>query len=187
MTQALFLDRDGVIIENQTHYVRNLEDVTFLPQALTALALLKHAPIKIILVTNQSAIGRGIISLQTAIEINEHILQAIRTSGGRVDDTFMCPHAPQDVCSCRKPEPGLFLQAAERYHLNLTRSICVGDAISDLQAAQNAGVGTRILVRTGRGSDQLKLAEATHLAPFLVFDSLTEVVAHFPPDSQAAL
>jgi len=187
MTQALFLDRDGVIIENKANYVRSLEDITFLPQALTALALLKHASIKIILVTNQSAVGRGIISLETALEIHNHILQVIRTSGGRVDDTFMCPHAPQDACSCRKPEPGLFLQAADRYHLNLTHSFCVGDAISDLQAAQNAGVGTRILVQTGRGSDQLKLAEATNLAPFLVFDSLTEVVAHFSPKFQTEL
>jgi D-glycero-D-manno-heptose 1,7-bisphosphate phosphatase len=182
MTQALFLDRDGVIIENRDNYVRSIQDVTFLTQALTALAQLKHAPIKIFLVTNQSAIGRGIISLQSAIEIQDYILQVIHTSGGRMDDTFLCPHAPQDACTCRKPEPGLFLQAAERYKLNLTYSICVGDAISDLQAAQNAGVGTRILVRTGRGSDQLKQTKAANLAPFLVFDSLTKAVAHFPPD-----
>jgi D-glycero-D-manno-heptose 1,7-bisphosphate phosphatase len=181
MNQALFLDRDGVIIENQPNYVRSLDDVIFIPQALEALRELSASPVKIFFVTNQSAVGRGSITLQTVMEIHRHILSVIQASGGRVDDSFICTHAPQDACSCRKPEPGLFLQAAERYQVNLTHSICIGDAISDLQAAENAGVGLRILVRTGRGNEQLKIAAAANIAPFLVFDSLAEAILHFPP------
>ena len=182
MTQALFLDRDGVVIENQPNYVRCLEEVLFIPEALEALNKLSRSPVKIFFVTNQSAVGRGIITLQTALEIHDHVLQVIQAAGGRVDDTFLCPHSPQDACSCRKPGPGLFMQAAERYNLDLGNSICIGDAISDLQAAENAGVGMRILVRTGRGEDQLKIAVAANLAPFLVFNSLADAIAHFPPN-----
>lgn len=181
MIQALFLDRDGVVIENQPNYVRSLEEIIFLPGSLDALRELNHSHIKIFFVTNQSAVGRGILSLQTALELHKHILDVIQASGGRVDDTFICPHAPQDACDCRKPRPGLFLQAAERYNLDLAECICIGDAVSDLQAAENAGVGLRIMVRTGRGANQLKLDGVPNLAPFLVFDSLLDAITHFPP------
>lgn len=182
MNRALFLDRDGVIIENCDHYVRSWDDVVFLPQALHALRLLRSTPLKIILVTNQSAVGRGIITLQTALEIHSAILEQVSAAGGRVDDTFICPHAPQENCDCRKPKPGLLLQARERYSLDLSSSIFIGDAVSDLQAAENAGIGVRILVRTGRGENQLHLPEADRLRPFLVFDTLFDAVAHFPPN-----
>lgn len=181
MNRALFLDRDGVIVENRTDYIRSWEDVLFLPGSLEALAKLTHASIKIIIVTNQSVVGRGIISMETAEAIHHRILQTIELAGGRVDDTFMCPHAPDEECPCRKPKPGLFLQAAEKHNLDMMGSICIGDALSDLQAAIAAGVGTRILVCAGRGKDQLKLPEMGRLPPFLVFSTLAQAIAHFPP------
>ena len=181
MNRALFLDRDGVIIENVASYVRSWDDVVILPGAVDALARLKPSPLKIILVTNQSAVGRGILSLSDARQINARLVGLIESAGGRVDGVFMCPHAPQELCSCRKPEPGLFLQAAASFSLDLGRSILVGDALTDIRAGQAAGIQTNVLVRTGRGADQLALPEARLLPPFAVYDHLSDVIVSLLP------
>ena len=174
MFPAIFLDRDGVIIENRPDYVRSWEDVSFIPGALSALAKASTSKYKIIIVTNQSAIGRGIIPYRTAEEINQRLIQVISNAGGRVDGVFMCPHAPEENCSCRKPQPGLILQAAEALNLDLSRSTLIGDALSDIQAGQAAGVRQKILVRTGLGSYQNNLPQP--LDPYSVYDSLAEAL-----------
>ena len=168
MFPALFLDRDGVIIENCPNYVRTWQDVNILPSALEALATLSASPYKIIIITNQSAIGRGLVTLETAHEINRHLVQIIQEAGGRVDGVYLCPHAPQDQCACRKPQPGLLLQAAQELALDLPRSALIGDAWSDLLAGQAAGVPNLILLRTGRGRDQLRLPAPPELSGFRV-------------------
>lgn len=170
------MDRDGVVIENVDAYVRSWSDVVILPKALSAIVRLSRTAYKIIIVTNQSAVGRGIISIETAQEINARLRKAIHDSGGRVDGLFMCPHAPEALCGCRKPMPGLILQAASSLGIDLARSILVGDALTDLQAGRAAGVGINVLVRTGRGAQQAKLPEAASLAPFLIYDGLENVV-----------
>ena len=106
MNPAVFLDRDGVIIQNCKNYVRDWKDVEFLPNALKALKQLSQTQYKIIIVTNQSAIGRGIITMVQAEAINQRIIEEITLAGGRVDGLFICPHAPEDHCFCRKPQPG---------------------------------------------------------------------------------
>lgn len=176
MNKAIFLDRDGVVIENIASYVRTWTDITFLPGSLSALARLSQTSYKIVIVTNQSAVGRGIISLETALEINHRLLKAIDKAGGRVDDLQMCPHAPQDGCNCRKPQPGLILRASSSLSIDLSQSILVGDALTDIQAGQNAGVRTNVLVRTGRGVQQSMLPAARLLAPFYIFENLDKVV-----------
>lgn len=177
MKPALFLDRDGVIIENRAAYVRSWEDVEFLPGALEALAALRASQYAIVIVTNQSAVGRGIITLAQAEAINRGVLDVIEKNGGRVDGVFTCPHAPGDNCQCRKPKPGLLLQAAEALDLDLSQSVMVGDAVSDLLAGQSAGIRRTFLVKTGRGAAQAKLPEAARLRPFQICDSLSDVVA----------
>ncbi len=172
MLPALFLDRDGVIIENCPNYVRTWQDVSILPGALEALASLSATPYKIVIITNQSAIGRGLLPLETAHEINQRLVQIIAQAGGRVDGVYLCPHAPQEHCACRKPQPGLLLQAAQALSLDLSRSTLVGDAWSDLQAGRAAGVPQRILLRTGRGHDQLLLPPSPGLGDFQVCDDL---------------
>jgi D-glycero-D-manno-heptose 1,7-bisphosphate phosphatase len=107
MEPAIFLDRDGVIIENRPSYVRSWADVVILPLALEAMARIHASPFKIVIVTNQSAVGRGLLGLEEAWAINHHLQQVIEESGGRVDGLFMCPHSPEDHCNCRKPKPGL--------------------------------------------------------------------------------
>lgn len=173
---AIFLDRDGVVIENCSRYVRSWADVEIFPQALDALAAVRDAPRRIVLVTNQSAVGRGIISHETAEAINDQLLDVIRRAGGRVDAVYMCPHGPDDGCGCRKPRPGLLLQAAADLNIDLDRSIMIGDALSDVQAGQAAGVAQAILLRTGRGRDQEQLPAAADLPPFRVYDTLADAL-----------
>lgn len=176
---ALFLDRDGVLIENRDEYVLSWADVVILPGALEALAKASRSPYKIVIVTNQSAIGRGLISLSMAEEINHQLLKKIHEAGGRVDGVFMCPHRPEESCNCRKPQPGLLFQAAQALSLDLNRSILIGDALSDITAGQAAGIAQTILVQTGRGKSQAIKAEAGHLKPFLVYETLAEALAAF--------
>jgi D-glycero-D-manno-heptose 1,7-bisphosphate phosphatase len=176
MRTAIFLDRDGVIVENRAEYVRAWSDVAFIPGALDALARLNKTPYAVVLVTNQSAVGRGLISQEKALDIQRDIEAAIFAAGGRIDDTLMCTHAPWEDCPCRKPRPGLLLLAAEKHALDLERSFMIGDALSDVQAGRSAGVFKSALVLTGRGSDQIHLAEAEELAPIEVFPRLSDFI-----------
>lgn len=179
MFPAVFLDRDGVIIENVDTYVRSWAEVAFLPGSLEALARLARSPYKVVIVTNQSAVGRGILRLDEAEIINSRILDAIRTAGGRVDGAYICPHGPQDHCDCRKPLPGLLRRAAADLDIDLAASIMVGDALTDLQAGQAAGVGRSFLVLTGRGRSQAQQSDAPRLASGGIYPDLTAVLEHW--------
>ena len=176
MNAALFLDRDGVIIENRQNYVRSWNDVFIYSKSIEALRKIKSSNYKIIIITNQSAIGRGLISLQTAEQINSRLIDKIESAGGRIDGVFMCPHSPQDNCLCRKPSPGLIEQAVSKLNLNLENSILVGDALSDILAGQAAGVGKNVLVLTGRGAAQAALPQINQLSPFLIYGDLAEAL-----------
>ena len=178
MDSAIFLDRDGVIIENNPAYIRRLEDIQFYPQALQALASLNLSTYKIFIVTNQSAVSRGLLSIELAQSINQTVAAEIKRSGGRIDEIFMCPHSPEDACSCRKPKPGLILNAASKHNIDLQHSIMVGDAFSDIYAGQAAGIETNILVLTGRGKDQYSHWDRSNPKAFQVYDNILHVVTN---------
>ncbi len=180
---ALFLDRDGVFIENYANYVRSWEDVQFFPQALKALARIRGIPHKIIVVTNQSAVGRGILSLETAVALNERILQVVREGNGRIDASYLCPAKPGTDDPCRKPRPGMRLQAAEEHNLDLSQSFMIGDALTDIQAGQAAGVKQAILLLTGRGEAQSQLPWAKDLPAFATFPTLEQALTHLFPST----
>jgi len=175
---AIFLDRDGVIIENHANYVRSWEHVSFYPDILSTLARLREGPFKIVIVTNQAGVGKGLIPMAAAELINCQLMKTIELAGGRIDALLMCPHAPEDGCVCRKPNPGMILWAAELLSLDLTRSILIGDAMSDLKAGQSAGVRRLVLVRTGRGAEQSQLAQVENLGPYLTFGTVGEALAN---------
>lgn len=177
MKPAIFLDRDGVIIENRAEYVRNWSDVKFLPDALDAISKIDKNNFRLVIVTNQSAVGRGIISLAAANRINDRLLQQIRRAGGDVDGVYMCPHQPADNCSCRKPLPGLLLRASKDLDIDLPSSFMVGDASTDILAGHNAGVRTSVLVETGRGKDQKKLLDQMQFTEYLLFSSLPDALS----------
>ncbi|MFC1463341.1 MAG: D-glycero-alpha-D-manno-heptose-1,7-bisphosphate 7-phosphatase [Candidatus Brachytrichaceae bacterium NZ_4S206] len=153
MRPAIFLDRDGVIIENREAYVRSWADVNFIPAALEALRALLPSDWAIVIATNQAAVGKGIITLEHAHRINQRVVAEVVRCGGRIDAAYLCPHRPDENCDCRKPKPGMLLRAARDLDLDLSRSVMIGDAITDMEAARAAGV-RGILVMTGRGQSE---------------------------------
>lgn len=176
MFPAIFLDRDGVLIENRSDYVRDWSQVHIFSDAIRALSHPSLKMYKVVIVTNQSAVGRGLISLETANEINERLVDQIRAGHGRVHKVYICPHGPDDGCDCRKPRPGLILQAARELSLDLKRSWMIGDAWTDLQAGTAAGLDGTIILRTGRGSEQLLLQKPSDIRGNLVFNDLSQAV-----------
>lgn len=173
---GVFLDRDGVIIDNVADYVRRLTDIRFIPGALTALARLGKTEYRIAIVSNQSAVGRGVIRADQAVEIQQAVVEEIQSAGGRIDGSYLCFHKPADQCNCRKPKPGLILQAANELGLDLNTSILIGDAASDVRAALSAGVGEIALVRTGRGERQLGLLSSRERSSIKVYPNLAQAV-----------
>ena len=172
MYPAIFLDRDGVLIENRPDYVRDWSQVKIIPEAIHALSLAVARSYKIVIVTNQSAVGRGLVLQANAEGINRRLVDLIHHHGGQVEGIYMCPHKPDDDCLCRKPKPGLLLQAVRELSLDLQRSWMIGDAWSDLQAGQRAGVRHTILLKTGRGGEQLLQPCPEEIANHLIFDNL---------------
>ena len=139
MHGAVFLDRDGVINLRREDYVLRWDEFVFLPHALPSLARLAQLPLSIAVISNQSAVGRGLLTLPELEAIHRAMVAQIVGAGGRIDRIYVCPHRPEDKCSCRKPEPGLLIRAAKEMDLCLSRSYLVGDQDSDIQAARAVG------------------------------------------------
>lgn len=166
---ALFLDRDGVLNEDRPDSVKNWGEFRFVPGALEALAQLAHARIPVVVVTNQSIVGRGVVARQTVVEIHERLVAAVRAAGGDILAIHSCFHAPDAGCACRKPAPGLLLEAAREHGFELSRVAFVGDDARDLEAARSAGA-VPVLVLTGKGRAaearvRAREIEARHIFP----------------------
>lgn len=172
MYPAIFLDRDGVLIENRSDYVRDWSQVKIIPEAIRALSLAPLRKYKVVIVTNQSAVGRGLILFDTARDINRRLTDLIHDRGGQIDAVYMCPHTPEDGCACRKPLPGLLLQAAIDLSLDIGRSWMIGDAWSDVQAGETAGTRGTILLKTGRGAEQLLQAGIKKMNSNMILENL---------------
>jgi D-glycero-D-manno-heptose 1,7-bisphosphate phosphatase len=150
---TVFVDRDGVVNRNRKDHVKSWEEFVFLPRAVEALAELTRHGFKIVILTNQAAINRGITPRETIEEIHARMREVLARAGARVDGVFYCPHRPDERCACRKPKPGLLVQAAEALGIDLRESYLIGDAMSDVAAGSAVGCRT-ILVMTGRGVRQ---------------------------------
>jgi D-glycero-D-manno-heptose 1,7-bisphosphate phosphatase len=150
---AIFIDRDGVINANRTDHVKSWAEFAFLPGSLLALAQITCLGWPVVIISNQSAIGRGLVSRETVEEINTRMVAVVEQACGRISGVYICPHSPDEGCNCRKPQPGLLHQAAQELELDLARSYLVGDAESDILAAL-AVCAQPILVLTGRGKQQ---------------------------------
>lgn len=152
MNGAIFLDRDGTINEcaNPGEYVTAQGQFHFLPGVLQALKFLsQHSPRKIVIVTNQACIGKGLVKPGQVDDLHVWMQHRISEAGGWTDGVYVCPHAPWDGCNCRKPKPGLLIQAAQELDIDLSRSVMVGDAGTDLQAGWAAGVPECYQILTG--------------------------------------
>jgi D-glycero-D-manno-heptose 1,7-bisphosphate phosphatase len=173
--RAIFLDRDGVINVNRPDHVKSWDEFVFLPNALTALQKLAASDFRVIVMTNQAAIARGLVAEETVREIHAHMIAAVERAGGRIDAVYYCPHHPDDKCGCRKPQPGLFVQAARDFEIDLRRSFVIGDAFSDIAAALAIGAQP-ILVMTGRGREQHVNMRANNHTGYPIADDLLGAV-----------
>jgi histidinol-phosphate phosphatase family protein len=146
---AVFLDRDGVIIRELPRYVLRSEDVEILPGAVEAIARLGRAGYPVIVVTNQSPVGRGLLTVEGLEAVHAHLRDLVRQGGGEITAFLVCPHLPDARCECRKPRPGLVLQASRRLGIDLRSSFLVGDQRVDIEAAKAAGCRS-VLVLSGQ-------------------------------------
>jgi D-glycero-D-manno-heptose 1,7-bisphosphate phosphatase len=145
LSSAVFIDRDGTIIED-TDYCSHPKDVRIFPGVLEALRSLKSQGFKLIIITNQSGIGRGLFTLDQYRAVESELLRQL--GNGLVDATYYCPDAPGQLSKCRKPAPGMVVKATQDHQIDLSRSFLIGDKEVDVECAHNAGVRA-IRVRTG--------------------------------------
>lgn len=170
--KTAILDRDGVINHDSPAYIKSPEEWEPIAGSLEAIARLNQAGWRVLVATNQSGVARGLYDMYTLNAIHQKFHRALGQLGGHVDAIFICPHGPDDGCHCRKPKPGLFLDAFKRFNLQGTTVHAVGDSLRDLQAAVQANCQPW-LVRTGNGrrTEQQPLPEQTITA-----DDLASVV-----------
>ena len=139
--RAIFLDRDGTVVED-TGYLSRPEEVRVLPGAAEALRALRGEGYLLVLVSNQSGIGRGLITPEQAEAVHERVVAELERAGVTIDASYYCPHAPDEGCRCRKPAPGLILDAAEALEVDRAKSFMVGNSPSDVAAGKAAGCRT---------------------------------------------
>ena len=150
--KLIILVRDGVINEDSDDYIKSPDEWIPIAGSLEALGKLSQNGFKVIIITNQSGIGRKIFSIEMLNAIHKKMSINLAQYGGVIDGIFFCPCAPEENCNCRKPKSGLYNEVSDRLQISLENVFCVGDKITDIQAAQNAGARP-ILVKTGKEND----------------------------------
>ena len=150
--KLIILDRDGVINEDSDDYIKSPDEWIPIAGSLEALGKLSQNGFKVIIITNQSGIGRKIFSIEMLNAIHKKMSINLAQYGGVIDAIFFCPCAPEENCNCRKPKSGLYNEVSDRLQISLENVFCVGDKITDIQAAQNARAKP-ILVKTGKEND----------------------------------
>jgi len=173
--RLVILDRDGVINEDSDEYIKSPEEWIPIPGSLEAIARLCRHEYRVVIITNQSGIARGLYTMDMLSKIHNRMLEHVHQKGGEIDAVLFCPHGPDEHCDCRKPKPGLFQELAQRLKINLTGVPSVGDSLRDLQAAQAVNA-LPVLVRTGKGASAAAQLSTTGsvLADIPVFADLAE-------------
>ena len=148
MNRAVFLDRDGVINRKppEGEYVTRWEEIEFLPGVASAIALLNEADFRIVVVTNQRCIAKGLVTAGEVEAIHERMCHEFTENGATIDAVYYCPHEKQPPCACRKPAPGMLLAAARDHGIDLTESWMIGDSDIDIAAGKSAGCKTACLI-----------------------------------------
>lgn len=172
----IILDRDGVINYDSEEYIKSPDEWQPIPGSLEAIARLNKAGYRVLIVTNQSGIARGLYDVAMLHKIHEKLTQELSAVGGAIEAIFFCPHHPDDNCLCRKPNTGLIKQIASRYALHLPDTFFIGDSYGDMKAAINAQCRP-LLVLTGNGNDTLqRFPEFNHVPNFIDLTQAVEYV-----------
>jgi D-glycero-D-manno-heptose 1,7-bisphosphate phosphatase len=173
--KLIVLDRDGVVNFDSDRFIKTPEEWRPIPGSLEAIARLHQADYRVVVATNQSGIGRGLLDMAAFIAINDTMTRALAEVGGRIDAVFFCPHAADARCECRKPKAGMLREIGRRFNSDLRDVPAVGDALRDLQAAHEVGA-LPVLVTTGKG--KLTLKEGNLPPHTQVFDDLAAFARH---------
>ena len=173
LRRAAFLDRDGVINEERD-YVYRIEDFRLLPGVIQGLTQLRDAAYELVVITNQSGIGRGFYSEGDFRHLTQHMMRELALHGVELAGVYYCPHHPtagighyREACTCRKPQPGMLTKAARDLGLSIPRSVLIGDKFSDIEAGRRAGVGRCVLVESGHTLRSIERAGADASVPDL--------------------
>lgn len=166
--RAVFLDRDGTVNINKPEYVYKIEDFKFAPGAIPALQKLSKTDYKIVILTNQSGVGKGYFKDEDLKKLHQWMLGKLRKKGIRIDKIYYCPHQPEDNCSCRKPKIGMLLKAVKDFGINLSKSWMIGDDEKDIIAGREANIKT---IKIGK-----KMSKKLKLEPNYYAKNLLEAV-----------
>ena len=155
MNRAVFLDRDGVINRKARtgEYITRWDDVEFLPGVPEAIVLLRRAGFRVIVITNQRCVAKGLITIPELESLHGRMVAELGKTGANIDAVYYCPHEKQPTCRCRKPAPGLLLDAARDHHIDLVTSWMIGDSGIDIEAGKNAGCKTARLAYSGESNN----------------------------------
>ena len=151
--KTIFLDRDGVI-NKEKKYLYKIEDFDFIDGVFNACKYFLRLEYKIIIITNQSGISRGLYTISDYEKVTNWMVEQFRSEKIDIFDIFYCPHEPNDGCKCRKPNPGMFFEAKNKHNINMSESWMIGDSERDIIAASSAGIKNTILVRSGHKFDE---------------------------------
>ena len=193
MSKLVILDRDGVINEDADDFVKSVQEWLPIPGSIDAIARLCSHGFIVAVATNQSGIGRGLFTVDTLDAMHENLCELVQEAGGTIATIAYCPHKPEDLCDCRKPQSGLFDEIADTLGMDLAGAWVIGDSLRDLQAGLARGC-LPVLVRTGKGlstermldEDPSILEDNPDLAQLMVCEDLAEaadlLIQQNPPD-----
>lgn len=173
--KLIILDRDGVINEDSDEFIKSPEEWIPIEGSLNAISRLYRNGYRVVVISNQSGVARGLFDIDGLNRIHVKMIQAVQEKGGQIDSILFCPHGPDDGCDCRKPGTAMFEELADRLQVKLNGVIAVGDSERDLVAAR-AVDAQPVLVRTGKGERTLANADPVNLENVPVYDNLEDAV-----------
>jgi D-glycero-D-manno-heptose 1,7-bisphosphate phosphatase len=156
MNKAAFLDRDGVInrkAPTEDEYITHWEKMQILPGVVEAIALLSRSSYRVIVVSNQRCVAKGLLTAKELDSMHQRMCGELAAMGAKIDGVYYCPHEEQPPCSCRKPEPGMLFAAADEHQVDLSSSWMIGDSEKDVEAGRRAGCRTVRILRTDINAD----------------------------------
>lgn len=155
MEKVVFLDRDGTISKDSPNHIKSWDEVHFFPNSKQAIKLLNDNGFNIIIITNQSVIARGMVTVEELDNIHNKMIDELEEYGCKIHKIYYCPHHPDDGCGCRKPQPGLLIKAAQENDIDTSKCYMVGDRIMDVEAGKKVNCKT-IFIKSNYGMDELK-------------------------------